>query len=103
MFYPEVAMRHVGSLVLALAVLHTSGCGSESNPFTGDDGGTVTVDGSATTVDAATQTTDDAGAVVATPPAWPTTAEPAPARLVVLGDSILACSNVGGINGANCS
>jgi lysophospholipase L1-like esterase len=72
-----------------------SGCGSEGNPFgAGSDAG-ATADGSATTV--------DGGTTMQTPEGWPVNCEPAPARMVVLGDSIVACVNVGGKDGPNCS
>ncbi len=85
----RIAMTGVVCLVF-------SACGSNEDPFgnqTGADGAVVsTPDASGPAADAAPSI--DAGSL---------SCAPKPTRLVVLGDSITACSTIGGINGDGCS
>ncbi len=83
------------SLGLAALVL-VAGCNSSSDPFAGGDGGGGRDAG--TVVDAGAGGPDASG-----PENWPSTPEPKPARLVILGDSIAACSTVGGKDNADCA
>jgi len=72
-----------------------SGCGSNKDPFANTADGSVSQQADAsTTTGADAGTSADAGTLACAP---------APTRLVVLGDSITACSTIGGINGAGCS
>jgi len=89
-------MRQHAALVVLLAAA-APGCGSEKDPFAaGNDGGTTAPDASVPAIDAAP--VDPAA-----PNNWPERCEPKPARVVVLGDSIAACSNVGGKDSADCA
>jgi len=85
----------VSSMVVTLATAGAMGCTSTADPFAGEgDGGTPAADAAAAT-DAITAPPEDGGAPGLRCP-------PKPARMVVLGDSITACSVVGGPSSANC-
>jgi len=88
-------MRRIAlSLSLSVVLL---GCGGGDDPFA--DGGPNGNDG-APNADADPNAPD---ADPNGPDAGPLACADAPARMIVLGDSIVACSNIGGINNANCS
>jgi lysophospholipase L1-like esterase len=78
-----------------LVALSVAACGGNEDPFAGDDD-TVGGDDDDTTVapDAAPTTGADA--------APPRACAPTPKRVIVLGDSITACSVIGGPQNANC-
>lgn len=77
--------------------------GAGGDKQTGTDAGNVgsMVGGAGGT--SAPGTPDAAAGVDAKTPPTPVGSEPKPARLIVLGDSIVACSNVGERMGADCS
>jgi lysophospholipase L1-like esterase len=93
-------MRRIATSILVCLV--AAGCGSDGDPFADDTGGGADASapggGGGGAADAAPGAPDAAPEVDAAPLSCATL----PDRLVVLGDSITACSNVGGKMGTAC-
>jgi lysophospholipase L1-like esterase len=91
-------LRSTGLLAVVLSL---AACGSDEDPFAaGADAGPSRADAAATSSDGAVGL--DATASPSPADAAPAICAPTPARLVVLGDSITACSVIGGPNAADC-
>lgn len=86
-------MHRIAMMTVICAV--AGGCGSDGDPFANGADGAVNQ-----SADAAVNQSADAGTAA---DAGTLACAPKPTRLVVLGDSITACSTIGGVNGAGCS
>jgi lysophospholipase L1-like esterase len=92
---PIRGVNSVGLCAVGLSALVAGGCGQDSDPFADDDG----LDPGA---DARPGPRADAGPTGGGADAGLLACAPPPARLVVLGDSINACTGVGGKDAAAC-
>jgi lysophospholipase L1-like esterase len=106
-------------MAFALAVVAAGCSGKESDPFAGGDAGNPSGSGGATGMNRDSGGLDSGGeagkpsgsggsgtggmAGTGGQGGAPAGGTPKPARMIVLGDSITACANVGGTTGADCS
>jgi len=83
------------TLTACLAALTLAACGGSEDPFAAADGGNNNGGADSAPASNADARVTDAGTV---------SCAPTPSRLIVLGDSVAACSTVsGGVGSANCS